>query len=373
MDQLLVEEEAIQTRIHHAREKTLNWFRKLRVEGHPNGVCRSADCHDIERWPGMVLPATYNALMCRALLNALPEDRTSLAAWLLQFRDSTGIFRVPEMNDNEVYKKPCKAETWTYIDFQISNSSLGALESLGVLNHEFPFESAFLEPYLHPLYLEAWLSRRDLRDPLLEGTTIVNLGSFLLLYSKKDEAVASHLLGILMDWHDRMLEPTTGFWGVGQALSEERMIQAMCGSASKYHLYYALDLDIPSFERAVDFCLSLPPRVRTACIDLSAIDILANCFRLGSYREEDIIRWLSAMLNGLLEFQNPDGGFADDVRGVRHFDGWVHGYSEPHGVSNTYAAWLRWLSIAIISDILWPQWETWQFRSMLGSGYFRRD
>jgi hypothetical protein len=60
---------------------------------------------------GVLLPGTYNAVMCRDLLGALPADRVVTASWLLSFPRQDGIFRVSDMRDADVYKKPDRDET----------------------------------------------------------------------------------------------------------------------------------------------------------------------------------------------------------------------------------------------------------------------
>jgi hypothetical protein len=51
----------------------------------------------------------------------------------------------------------------------------------------------------------------------------------------------------------------------------------------------------------------------------------------------------------------------------------VGGYTEPQGLSNTFATWFRWIAIAMTACCLWPQWQAfaggWQFRRMVGIGY----
>jgi hypothetical protein len=79
--------------------------------------------------------------------------------------------------------------------------------------------------------------------------------------------------------------------------------------------------------------------------------------------------WLRRKLLALLDFQNDDGGFCDELQGVRRQDGWVGGYSEPQGLSNTFATWFRWIAIAMIADVLWPGLYPWKFRRMIGIGY----
>jgi hypothetical protein len=71
----------------------------------------------------------------------------------------------------------------------------------------------------------------------------------------------------------------------------------------------------------------------------------------------------------LLDFQNADGGFCDIREGSRRQDGWVKGYEEPQGLSNTFATWFRWIAIAMIADVLMPRFWRWNFRRMIGIGY----
>jgi hypothetical protein len=75
------------------------------------------------------------------------------------------------------------------------------------------------------------------------------------------------------------------------------------------------------------------------------------------------------LLPALLEIQNEDGGFWDEREGVRRQDGWIGGYAEPQGLSNTFATWFRWIAIAMIADLLWPGWQDWRFRAEPGIGY----
>ena len=87
------------------------------------------------------------------------------------------------------------------------------------------------------------------------------------------------------------------------------------------------------------------------------------------YRRSDIRSWLRAKLDALLDFQSPDGGFSAELHGIRRQDGWVGGYEEPQGLSNTFSTWFRWIAIAMIVDCLWPGQHPWRFRRMVGIGY----
>jgi hypothetical protein len=365
----------LQARIESCCARAAAWLWSMQVPGQPAGVLRFSTRHDPARWPGVLLPATYNGVMALDLLGELGRlslgERQALADFHRGFRGEDGAFAIPEMRDGDVFKKPDRDETWGYIRFHLSNYALGALQALQA--HD-DLRLGFVGPFLEEQHLEAWLSRRDLRDPWQEGNNIVNLGSFLLLLRERGDTTArwraERALRILFDWHDRLQEPSTGFWGVGQAHDGRLALHAMAGATHNFHLWYACRRPVPHVERAIDYCLTLPTRIDSACIDVDAVDILAHGHLLVDHRRGDLRSWLEEKLAGLLDLQGEDGGFCDEREGVRRVDGWVKGYEEPQGVSNTFATWFRLIAIAMIAETLWPGWRTWQFRRMIGIGYF---
>lgn len=364
----------LQRRIEQARERTVAWLDAMQAPGLARGVSRISAAHDAQRWPGVLLYGTYNAVMARSLLGALDgftvAERAALVQWLLAHRRADGVFRVPGMHDDAVFKKPDPLETWRYIDFHVSNYSLGAIEAL--TPDAVPVLD-FAQRFLDPLVLKAWLADRDLRDPWQEGNNIVNLAGFLMLMARHGDAgvraQVDACLAILFDWHDRLQEPATGFWGVGQLSDPLRALHAMAGSMHNYHLWYALGRPLPCQDKAIDWSLAQPASIHSACIDVDLVDLLVHGHQLLDHRRADIEAWLRTLLPRLLDFQNADGGFADTTTGVRRQDGWVRGYEEPQGLSNTFATWFRWIAIAMIDDCLWPGRRAWQFRRMVGIGY----
>jgi hypothetical protein len=359
----------LQDRIETARARTLGWLDTMQARGEPAGVLRISAAHDERRWPGMMLPGTYNGVICRHLLDAPATDPAALVAWLLRHRRADGVFRIPGMHDGDVFKKPDHAETWRYINFHVTNYTLGAIESLDPA--QIP-QLDFAMPWLNPLTLKAWLAGRDLRDPWQEGNNIVNLGSFLLLMRRFALAPSAQIdaaMATLFGWHDRLQEPATGFWGVGQLSDSRALLHAMAGSMHNFHLWYATGRPLPYQDRAVDYALGQTPRIDSACIDVDLVDLLVHAHALIDHRRAEIQDWLRRMLDALLEFQSADGGFADELHGERRQDGWVRGYAEPQGISNTFATWFRWIAIAMIADTLWPGWRRWNFRRMVGIGY----
>lgn len=370
---------ALQSTIVSARSRSLQWLRQMQATGRPAGVSLISAAQDADRWPGMLLPGTYNAVMLRDLLGDLAgwteDQRHTLADWLEGHRRADGIFRIPGMTDDAVYKKPLLSDTWEYIDFHVSNYSLGAVQALCPARRPV---LDFARPFLDPLFLKAWLSERDLRDPWQEGNNIVNLGSFLLgLASQGAGETAQRAMDLLFAWHDRLQEPATGFWGVNQAHDETALLHAMAGSMHNYHLWYATGRPLNYQARAVDYALSCPPTIHSACIDVDLVDLLTHGHRCLDYRRGEIEAWLRTLLVHLLALQADDGGFPDEPaqagQGQRRQDGWVGGYAEPQGLSNTFSTWFRWIAIAMTARCLWPDWQAfeggWRFRRMVGIGY----
>jgi len=356
-----------------ARERTLGFLASLAAPEIAPHVHRFSPAHDAAQWPGMLLPGTYNAVHCLALLDALEDEgRAATVAWLERHRRSDGIFRLPGMTDDAVYKRPALADTWAYIDFHVTNYTLGAIEMLAP--NRAP-ELAFAAPYLDLATLDAWLARRDWCDPWQEGNNLVNLASFLLLMVRfgdndraaRAEAAIAHLLLHL----EATQNPATGFWGTDQT-SPTGLLHAMAGAMHAFHLWYDLGRPLPHQDAATAYTLTLPAdRLISACIDVDIVDLLIHAAPALPDRQAAIEMVLRQKLAALLAAQNPDGGFADIAEGTLRFDGWVSGYAEPQGRSNTFATWFRWIAIAMIAEHLWPRWYPFRFRRMIGIGYAR--
>lgn len=365
----------LQTRLSEALQRAEAWLWSMQAPGQPRGIMRSSSHHDADVWPDVLVQASYNGIMALDLIGALdgltPAEKRAAVDFFHRFRMLDGRFRMPMMTSDAVFKKPDLTETWRYIDFHVSNYSLGALQALG---DDRPV-LGFVKPFLDLGFLEAWLARRDFRDIWQEGNNIVNLASFLLLVcecgSEADAAAALAGLQAMLEWHDRLQEPATGFWGIGQAASEERLLHAMAGATHNFHIFFNLGRDIPYFDKSIDYCLTLPTMSVSACLDVDPIDILAHGYRLTNHRQEEVEAWLRAKLIGMLEYQSADGGFPDVSQGVRRLDGWVRGYEEPQGISNSFATYFRLIGIGMIASVLWPGWRRWKFRRMIGIGYFK--
>jgi len=371
------ETDTLRPRVDKARARTLAWLDNLAVPEAAPGVTRLSAQHDVHAWPGMLLPGTYNGIHCRALLGGLDamtnRDRQCTVLWLESHRIAGGAFRIPGMKDDAVYKKPDRDETWRYIDFHVTNYALGAVEMLD--GTRVP-DLGFLRSWLEPSTFDTWFDRRDWSDPWQEGNNLVNLASFLLLLERfgdgTDRSRAASILGQLLHRLEAIQDPATGFWWDGNENGGRGLLHAMAGAMHSFHLWYARARPLPHQEKAADYTLSLDPAaVLGACLDVDAIDLLFHAERAIGYRTDEIRDWSRIKLETLLDAQRADGGFADVEDGTLRPDGWVGGYAEPQGRSNTFATWFRWIAIAMVAELLWPGWRNWQFRQMIGIGYCR--
>ncbi len=352
----------LRTRLERARKLAADYLDSLRVPELGFGIHRESSWEGGRDFPGMLLPGTYNAAACRFLIGSwndpAPADRAALAAFLSSHQLENGVFRVPGMTEETVYYPDME-----YDDLHVTNYSLGVLDLLG----EKPARPlAFAERYADPEFLDAWLERRDLGSPWTEGNYLVNVGSLLAWLAGNGHPSAPEAFLRLLEWHEENQDPGTGFW----SLPGTDALSGMAGAAHDLHLFYLAGRPVPLHERIVDVCLGLlPGPAVTACLDVDAVDILANLHAYG-YRTGDIEAYLEGKLRGILAVQNPDGGFPDAFEGYRTFDGW-ESYREPQGISNAFASWFRMAAAAMAACVLFPETRgSWRFRGTIGIGYF---
>lgn len=337
------------------------------------GIKKCSSYHDVNKYPDMCLPATYNATHALVLLGAYQniedELKNKIANYINSYQQPNGAFRFRNMKEDEIWKGQSIEYSWKYIDNHITNYSIGALKSLGVKS-KYPI--SFINDLKEPKELEKWLMERNLKDPWLEGNNVVNLASFLIYELEgKDDTRLNALMKVFFDWHDKMQDPNTGFWGTDKA-NDSDIMQAMAGAAHNFHLYFYYNREIPYYKKIIDYCLEfIKGKVKSACLDVDVVDILAN-FIVYGYREEEIKQSLNDFSAKLIDFQNQDGGFTDEkTGGVRRMDGWVRGYFEPQGLSNCFATWFRAATLAMIISVLSPEiGKNYRFRNTIGIGYF---
>jgi hypothetical protein len=349
-------------RILDMRQHVIAWFATLQAPELGFGVHADSAYHREHGPAGMYLPGTYNAVNCLSLLGAYadlaPEKADSIATFLNRHQRPNGAYRIPEMTQADIYYPD-----FEYINLHITNYSLGALASLG---RKPALPLAFVERYATPEKLSAWLAARQMSEPWGEGNYIVNVASFFAWELDHGAERFRPLLEQLLDWHTTHQDAASGYWNDP---STRDLTSAMAGAAHNLHLYYYLNRPVPRFEKIIGHCLGILEGVSSSCLDIDVVDILANLHGYG-YRQPDIEAYLDRKLAALLDFQNPDGGFADVCDGTRLFDGWER-YQEPQGLSNTFSTWFRCATVGMICHVLYPETRSdWHFRHTLGMGYF---
>lgn len=360
-----------------ALERARDWLSSMVWHDAPDeyrGISRTSDWHDPMSWPGMLLPATYNATIAQVLIGGYDAigdpTRRCIGTFLGEHQERDGRFFLSGMEDTSMYKGPDRTVTRNYIALHLTNY---ARQALSWTAPEALLRPRFVESIIpiHEFSAETckrWLAHRDWNDPWMEGNVIVNIGGILLDRSEE------HLVDLMINELNAIQNPNTGFWGNGQSSTRRALLHAFAGGMHSFHLYYYRGMPIPNAAQALDVALDLATHelkgVTSACLDVDLVDMLA-AFWPDNYRRREIRAVIAQKVDDLIRSQNDDGGFYDEPNGIRRFDGWVGGYWEPQGLSNCFATWFRSLAIAIGLSVLDPHTiERWTFRDRIGIGYF---
>jgi hypothetical protein len=197
-----------------------------------------------------------------------------------------------------------------------------ALDALG----ETPtFGLEFLDRWRSDDAVYAWMERLDWTNPWRESNWVEWVGYWLLadagLTAANVPVPPSRWpagFGGLMAWLENHQDPPTGMWGNPPFGGPMRTLHLLAGAYHHYVFFYATGRPLRFTDRIIDHALSLqqpdglfsPQRAGGGpCEDLDAVDILANMYRLTSYRQRDVQRALARALQGLLANQRADGAF----------------------------------------------------------------
>lgn len=346
----------LKARIENAKARASIFLLSMQIK---DGIFDTSS-HNKGKIEGMTLPATYNAVSALGLMNSLDLiDKEKAKSFLLKHKKRNGVYRIPEMKRSEL-----TYPSFEYDDLHITNYSISALGYLG-----YNFSSSdlnFIKKY-NIKRLDKWLSRRDMAAPWMEGNYVVNLASFLILAEELGINGFKELNKQMINWHyDNQDE-----YGYYHDTEINDLTNAFAGATHNYHIFYYYNLPIARYREVIDYLLTRPTTVESACLDVDEVDVLCNFIKY-NYRVEEIKKWLTQKLISLLDFQNEDGGFSDEITGTRVFDGWKK-YTEPQGISNCFATWFRMIAIGMISFTLYNDIKGFTFRNTIGIGYFNKD
>jgi len=335
-------------KINACKDRAEQFLLSLQIE---DGVFDTSK-HNASRERGMLLPGTYDAVSALGLIKRLDGiDQEKAKRFILSHRNSRGWYRIKEM-----CRKDLTYPDFEYDNFHITNYCISALSYLGYAFSRKDLR--FLAKYNGKRRLQCWLNQRDMEKPWMEGNLVVNLSSFFLLGNCRKR------IEEMIAWHAEN-QDEYGFYHDPEIAD---LTNAFAGATHNYHIFYHENLPISMHRQIVDYLLTRPTEIETACIDVDEVDVLCNFIKY-DYRTDEIKAWLVRKLGSLLDFQNADGGFADQCDGVRSFDGWTR-YREPQGISNAFATWFRLIAIGMIAVTLYDDCDNWQFRNTIGIGYF---
>lgn len=187
----------------------------------------------------------------------------------------------------------------------------------------------FLDAWRDDQRVYEWIDRLDWTNPWRGSNWVEWIGYWLLAdagLSAADVPLPQHryppgFTGLLQ-WLEDHQDPETGFWGEPPVSGDQRILHQMAGAYHHYVFYYATGRPIRGIERIVDHTLALqqPDGLffpdcpgSNPCVDLDAIDILANMHRLADYRRRDIEASMRRAILALLANQRRDGAFAHCV------------------------------------------------------------
>ena len=344
-------------RINECKDRAERFLLSLQLE---DGVFDTSHYNNSKE-TGMLLAGTYDAVSALGLIKRLDSiNKEKAKDFILSHRNSQGYYKIQEMR-----KKDLTYKDFEYDDFHVTNYSISAL---GYLSYPLSKKDLrFLKNYNSKRRLKKWLNQRDMEKPWMEGNFVVNLASFFLLGRTLGLQPCEKRMEELIAWH-RENQDEFGYYhdpDIGD------LTNAFAGATHNYHIFYHDNLPIARYKTIIDYLLTRSTDIETACIDVDEVDVLCNFIKYG-YRGDEIRAWLTKKLDSLLQFQNADGGFADQIDGVRTFDGWTK-YKEPQGIPNAFATWFRLIAIGMIAVTAYGDSDNWQFRNTIGIGYFNKD
>jgi hypothetical protein len=279
------------------------------------------------------------------------NEKLKWADYLLSFQSDDGLFRDP-------YLQCDKAELidswgWRHLTAHV----VGALTALGVKT-KYSFRC------LEPLYTKGdsynWIKNLDWKDrPDNTSNTVMNYG-VMLQYERdfKQNVRAGKALEEIFEYLDETVNPETGLWtNLTNFLPVTRSI-AVQTSYHLWNLYFYDQKSISFIEKAIDHILLTQNELggfgvqinSSACEDIDSIDPLCRFVQMTDYRKEDIFESLDKAWRWVWSNQMQDGGFV--FRRIESFK-----YDHPlmtsdKDVSNLFATWFRFLSIAYMQQVL---------------------
>ncbi|MFQ5743006.1 MAG: hypothetical protein ACE5HV_05380 [Acidobacteriota bacterium] len=288
------------------RQRALSWVESMRE---PDSVC----CYRLHEQAEPTVFASFFALftlhLCTVTETWNEQRRLEWLEFVRNFQDEeTGLFRDP----GAASRVTDPAHDLEHLDRQLTGFSVSALKVVGG-QPRYPIRAVW--PWFDPDYMRRWLDGLDWKRSSNSGNKAMFIAIMLIDELERGQSEAARGLDAWFDWHDRMADPATSYWGTGRSC---RYFQGMNGFVHQFLIYNYMDRQVPLLHAAVDRTLLLqqpdglfsPMLGGGACDDLDALHVLCYAHHALNYRRADIGRALEGARAALLANQNPDGGFS---------------------------------------------------------------
>jgi hypothetical protein len=304
-------------------------------------VLRFRARHDPDRFPRGAL-GTY------AILGMAEQARAEAAPHYAPVQFPNGLFRSCGENfrlEHAMYRSMHEL----FIHMRIEMGACIHLQRIP--EHRLSFLDLLLN---QPKHVAGWIESLPWDNPWGSGNLDMDL-AFMFAFEWKvmGNPRGRDALVAWFDWHDRHIDPTTGFWDPHQTGDVRRQ---MAGAMHQFCIYFLFGKELPHPEAAVRATLSLQQDTGLFAadtyshhgMDVDATLILTNIYHRYGVMQREIRACLERVFPSNLKCFHPDGGGCNIV-GVTAPDWWST------MVRVTIAGWCA--RILDITDYLGPwQW-----------------
>lgn len=235
--------------------------------------------------------------------------------YLLDSFDNSGM-----VNDEIDFANPTQDQPLWALKAHRTRHTAWAIEALDG-NLQKPIE--FLKPYLGKEAIAKWLDdlwKIDWPGIWRVGNWIMDMGVLLdLQYRHFNDQTAKQTLIDMLKLLNEKLEPATGFWRGGT--EDDR--NAMAGSMHLYPIYWAYDVELPYFDKAVDLTLKMQQsdglfdyNVGTGgsqCLDYDAALVLINGYVMFDQKKNQIHDCFAKLRKAIEVNRKDTGSWSDSL------------------------------------------------------------
>jgi hypothetical protein len=198
-----------------------------------------------------------------------------------------------------------------------------------VLKQRPKYRFRFLDPLMtSPNAMKLWLETQDWVNPWAVGNVDMDT-AFALAFEWKvnGNERAQAALSAWFEWHDRNIDPKTGFWDFERT---GNVLRAMAGGMHQLGIYFLFGREVPYHERAVKATLGLqqknglfsPDTWGHHGLDMDAVFVIANLYNRYGGSASGVRSVLERAFEANLKCFHPEGGAVSRAGVDRESDAW---------------------------------------------------